>query len=557
MIPRPQHAVWPPNRPYDIEKTTGTLYENLKNTAARTPDKPGIIFYDTKINFAEIDQTANALAGYLQKECDLKPGDRVAVYAQNCPQYVMAYYGILRAGGVVVAINPMNLAGEVSNILLDSGAIAVFCAQDLDQHLATGMDGANVRKVISIDYSDYLKTPTDITIPEFLTQKHTAPTAQNTVSWNSCLDAQHIPDVYGRNSDDLAVLPYTSGSTGKGKGCMHTNASTLHATRSMYDWFGIVHDDVVLSVAPMFHVVGMQAGMNVPIEMGCTMVIVPRWDRDAVAMMIQSYGISTWPAVPTMAIDLLASPRLDQYDISSIRLMFGGGMSMPEAVADKLQTLCGVTFIEGYGLTESMAPTTANPIQKPIAQCGGIGVFNTDIIIVEPDTNDILDSGEIGEILFTGPQMLSAYWQNEEANKESFTQIEGQRFFRTGDLGRLNDEGYLFIIDRIKRMINASGFKVWPTEVEATMYKNPAIEEVCIIASQDPKRGESVKAKIVLRSDAPATSERDIVDWARQNMAVYKVPRIIEFVTQLPKSGSGKVLWRELQEAENDNSNKS
>ncbi|MBL4599530.1 MAG: AMP-binding protein [Rhizobiaceae bacterium] len=549
-IRRPQHAVWPEGLPFEIEKTTETLYGNLRNTAARLPDKPGIIFYDTKITFEEIDKTANLIAGYLQHECGVEPGDRVAIYSQNCPQYVLAYYGILRAGAVVVAVNPMNLAEEVSSILEDSGAVAAFCAQDLADHLFTAMEGTSLRRAIIVQYSDYLRADTEIAIPEFLVQKHEGISHSRAINWNDMLKVECVPAPYNRKPDDLAILPYTSGSTGRGKGCMHTNATTLHATRSIYDWFGIIEDDVVMAVAPMFHVVGMQAGMNVSIQLGCTMVIVPRWDRDAVAAMIESYKITTWPAVPTMAIDLLASPNLKDYDISSIRVMYGGGISMPKAVAEKLQALCGVTFLEGYGLTETMAPATANPPQNPIAQCGGIAVFNTDILIVEPGTIEQLATGKIGEIIISGPQVLLAYWNNDEANAESFVEIAGKRFFRTGDLGRMNDEGYIFIIDRIKRMINASGFKVWPAEVETIFYKNPAVEEICVIASKDPERGEIVKAKIVLCSDATETNEQEFRSWAREHMSAYKVPRIVEFVKNLPKSGSGKILWRELQELE-------
>lgn len=550
-IPRPQHAVWPKGLAHDIEKTTGTLYGNLENTARRLPEKPGIVFYDTKLSFEEINNTATSIAGYLQQECGVKSGDRVAVYSQNCPQYVMAYYGILRAGGVVVAVNPMNLADEVSNILIDSGAVATFCAQDLAKNMLAATAGSSVKKTIIIKYSDYLREPTDIAVPEFLMADVPEVADNNTISWQDVLAAGIAPKTYAREPDDLAVLPYTSGSTGRGKGCMHTNASVLHATRCIYEWFVVGEDDVVMSVAPMFHVVGMQAGMNVPIELGATMIIVPRWDRDAVAQMIQSYGITAWPAVPTMAIDLLASPNIESYNISSIRVMFGGGISMPKPVAEKLKELCGVTFLEGYGLTETMAPATANPPQKPISQCGGIAVCNTDIIIVEPEMDNIVDTGEIGEILICGPQLLQAYWQNDEANAESFIEIAGKRFFRTGDLGRMNDEGYIFIIDRIKRMINASGYKVWPTEVETILYKHPAVEEVCVIGSADVERGENVMAKVVLRSDAGAIDENEFRNWSRQHMAAYKVPRIVEFVPSLPKSGSGKILWRELQEQQN------
>ena len=551
LLARPQYKVWPEGRPHELDAPQGTLWENLANTAARVPDKTSMVFYGTEITFAEAHDTAERIAGWLEAEAGVRPGDRVAVYSQNCPQYVMACYAILRAGGVVVPVNPMNLAEEVRHMLADSGAVAIFCAQDLAAHMLGALDGTPVRKAVMIHYADYLREATDLAIPSFLTDEATVPADPRCVLWADTLAASHEPSAYAQTTDDLAFLPYTSGSTGRSKGCRHTNGTTIHALRAMYEWFGVTGDDVVLAVAPMFHVVGLQGCMNAPLKYGATIVIVPRWDRDVVSQLIERYRITAWPAVPTMAIDLLANPDLGKYDISSIRLMFGGGIAMPEAVAAKLKALCGISFLEGYGLTETMAPGTANPVQKPLAQCGGVPVFNTDMKIVDPNTLADLPAGEVGEILLSGPQILLGYWNRPDADAGSFVQLDGQRFFRTGDLGRVDDEGYVFIVDRIKRMINASGFKVWPTEVEAMLYKHPAVEEACVIASKDPKRGETVKAIVVLRHDAGEVSEEDFIAWARGQMAAYKVPRLVQFVDKLPKSGSGKVLWRQLQEEEN------
>ncbi|PHP65990.1 long-chain fatty acid--CoA ligase [Zhengella mangrovi] len=548
---KPQYKVWPHGLPHKIARPTGTLYENLAATAGRVPGKTAMVFYDTEITFAELHRTVLAIAGWLQQEAGVRPGDRVAIYAQNCPQYVMASYGILRAGGVVVPVNPMNLADEVRHMLEDSGAVALFAARDLLDHALAASDGTAVRTIPVIRYADYLGDGGGLAIPDFLTAAPEEREDPRLQSWADIVGAGLEPAPYDRVTDDLAFLPYTSGSTGRSKGCRHSNATTMHAIRGMYDWFGVTGDDVVLAVAPMFHVVGLQGCMNAPVQYGATTVIVPRWDRDVVSTLIQRHQITAWPAVPTMAIDLIANPKLADYDISSIRLMFGGGIAMPEAVAAKLKELCGVTFLEGYGLTETMAPGTANPPQKPLAQCGGVPGLNTDVRIVDPDTLATLPVGDVGEILISGPQVLLGYWNRPEADAESFVTLDGQRYFRTGDLGRQNDEGYVFIVDRIKRMINASGFKVWPTEVEAILYRHPAVEEACVIASRDPKRGETVKAVVVLRHDAPEVTESEFIDWARGHMAAYKVPRLVSFVDRLPKSGSGKVLWRQLQDEEN------
>lgn len=223
---------------------------------------------------------------------------------------------------------------------------------------------------------------------------------------------------------------------------------------------------------------------------------------------------------------------------------------MPRAVADKLRALTGLSFLEGYGMTETIAPATANPPHAPKTQCGGVPCLNTDVVLAEPESLALPSPGAVGEVLIAGPQLMLGYWNNPEADAESFVEIEGKRFIRTGDLGRLDDEGYVFIVDRLKRMINASGHKVWPTEVEAHLYRHPAIAEACVIGASDDYRGETVKAVVVLKPGA-SLDAKEFARWAHGEMAAYKVPRLLEVVGELPKSGSGKVLWRQLQGAEN------
>ena len=222
---------------------------------------------------------------------------------------------------------------------------------------------------------------------------------------------------------------------------------------------------------------------------------------------------------------------------------------MPAAVADRLRDLTGLDFLEGYGMTETIAPATANPPHAPKAQCGGLPCFGTDVLICDPETHSPLPMGETGEILIAGPQLMLGYWQNPQADAETFVQIGGRRYLRSGDLGRMDDQGYVYILDRLKRMINASGYKVWPTEVESHLYRHPAIAEACVIGARDAYRGETVKAVVVLRPGASLT-QQELTDWAHGQMAAYKVPRLLELTKALPKSGAGKVLWRKLQERE-------
>jgi fatty-acyl-CoA synthase len=304
-------------------------------------------------------------------------------------------------------------------------------------------------------------------------------------------------------------------------------------------------------VVPFFHVTGMMYGVLAPVWGGSTVIILPRWDRELAGRLISRHQVTHWTCIPTMIIDLFASPNYKSFDLTSLRYLSGGGAAMPYAVAERLQQEFGLTFAEGYGLTETAAPSHANPPERAKLQCLGMPIFGVDSRVIDPETLQELPPGEVGEIVTRGPMVFKGYWGHPEATAAAFVEIDGQSFFRTGDLGRMDEEGYFFLTDRLKRMINASGYKVWPSEVELLLFKCPAVQEACIIAAKDTYRGETVKAVIVLRAEARGrTSEQDIIDWAREHMAAYKVPRIVEFTDALPKSGSGKVMWRLLQERE-------
>ncbi|MCZ2090484.1 MAG: AMP-binding protein, partial [Burkholderiales bacterium] len=310
-------------------------------------------------------------------------------------------------------------------------------------------------------------------------------------------------------------------------------------------------ESVVLVVVPMFHITGMESVMHSAVYSAATMVLMPRWDRELAGRLISRWQVTGWTNIPTMIIDLLASPNFASFDLSSLRTIGGGGAAMPAAVAQRLEEQYGLKYAEGYGLTETAAPSHSNPPDRPKQQCLGIPFMSTDARVVDPETLKELPQGETGEIVVCGPEVFAGYWKRPEATAAVFFELDGKRFFRTGDLGRVDEEGYFFITDRLKRMINASGFKVWPAEVEALMFKHPAIQEACVIGFKDAYRGESVKAVVVLRaSHKGQVSEQDIVDWCHANMAAYKAPRAVQFVDALPKSGTGKVMWRTLQEAE-------
>jgi fatty-acyl-CoA synthase len=316
-------------------------------------------------------------------------------------------------------------------------------------------------------------------------------------------------------------------------------------------WEELTAGSTAFVSAPLCHVTGMQLGMNRCVYAGATMVLTQQWDPLVAAELIQRYACSHWNTVPVMYVDVMSHPDVPARALASLIVASGGGASMPHAVAQKLKERYSLDFVEGYGLTETMAPSHSNPPHRAKLQCIGIPLFGVESLIVNPNTMSVLPSGSVGEIVLRGPQLFKGYWNNESATRASFVEIDGRAWFRTGDLGWVDEEGYFFFADRLKRMINVAGNKVWPAEVETLMYRHPAVKECCVIGSPDPRRGESVKAIVVVRPDAQATTAESLIGWAAQNMAGYKIPRRIEFVTALPRNASGKIDWRQLQEQEN------
>lgn len=544
------HANWPVGLPFAITVPETSVYTNLEISARRYPEKTAIIFYDSVISYAELNRQVEALAGYLQKSCGVQRGDRVLLNMQNSPQFVIGYYAILRADAMVVPLNPMQMTDELRHYIEDSGARVALTSQEIFPRLAPLVGTSGIERVIVATYSDYLTVPTELNVPDFVRAPREVPTMPGVVTWQEALQSGQHPGPHLAGPDDLACMPYTSGTTGRPKGCIHTHATVMFTTVASPNWsLASVPDQVSLGVLPFFHVTGMQVSMNCTIFAGAGLAIMTRWDRDVAGQLITRYNVSTWTSIPTMMIDFLSNPRLSEYNISGLRRVSGGGAAMPAAIAQKLLDLTGLKYMEGYGLSETMAATHTNPAQKLKQQCLGIPVFNVDSRIIDPQTLAQLPPNEVGEIVTHGPQVFKGYWNDPQKTKESFIQIDGKSFFRTGDLGYMDEEGFFFFTDRLKRMINASGYKVWPAEVESMMYQHPAIQECCIIASHDPYRGETVKAVVVKKPGAQITGE-EIMQWAHEKMAAYKVPKVVEFVETLPKSATGKVMWRALQEKE-------
>ena len=559
---RAHYRFWPKRLPHAITLPTTSLWDNLETSARRYPDKPALVFFGRTLTYADLLQKAEHLAGVLCR-LGVKKGDRVVLNMQNCPQLVIAHFAILRANAVVVPVNPMNRAEELKHYIIDPDAKLAITTADLAAELARASDAlAPAQRLLHLlvthfaDGFDAAVTGDNAPPPawsDWLLTRHALPdlAGGEVLDWNEALSASAQPPVLSVGPADLAILPYTSGTTGLPKGCMHTHASIMHNAIASGLWGNGSAENVVLTVVPMFHITGMVSLMHTSIRAGATLIMMPRWDRELAGRLISRWQVTHWTNIPTMVIDLMGSPNFAQFDLSSLVYIGGGGAAMPQAVAQRLFEQYGLRYIEGYGLTETAAPSHSNPPDAPKQQCLGIPFMSTDARVIDPDTLAEMPVGEQGEIIMHGPEVFQGYWKRPEATEAAFIELDGKRFFRSGDLGHVDEEGYFFLTDRLKRMINASGFKVWPAEVEALMFRHPAVQEACVISTQDSYRGESVKAVIVLRpSFVGEVTEQQIIDWCRDNMAVYKVPRVVQFADALPKSGAGKVMWRTLQEAE-------
>ena len=542
---------WPQGIPHAVEFPHQTLQDNLIASANRVPERPALIFYGAKYTYMQMLELVEKLSGHFQFTLSLKLGEPVLLYMQNSPQFIVSYYAILHAGGIVIPINPMSKNAEVAFIQSDTNARILLCGSEVCEYAMPLLINGNLEQIIVSSYEEMCDPSYDLKPPTSVVAREPEVMRKMGFSlWQDIIHASFPAKPVKRKYGDLAVIPYSSGTTGKPKGCMHSHATVMATAVGGVIWHAFEEHSISLASLPMFHVTGMQGAMNGPIYAGGTLVIMVRWDRQIAAELIRRYEITRWRSISTMAIDLVNDPNIASYDLSSLKAIGGGGAAMPAPVAYRLKEITGLDYLEGYGLSETMAATHLNPPDAPRAQCLGIPVFGVKSCVWSPESRKRLAPNEVGEILISGPQIFLGYWKQPKATKEAFVMLEGIKYFRTGDIGYVDDDGFFYMVDRLKRMINASGFKVWPAEVEAIMHAHPDIDEACVIATKDARKGEAVKAVIVARDPNNPPKIQGLREWCRGNMAAYKAPTVIEYVDALPKSGSGKVMWRALTEAE-------
>ena len=517
---------------------------HLRNTAT--------LFYGARMTYARLNGQANRFASALA-DLGVRKGDRVAIILPNCPQFVVAYYGILKAGGVVVPTNPLYKARELAHQLADAGVQTVVTLNLFVPTLQEIQHEVGLKNIVVTFIREYLPPVLGMLYPirerQENTAVHVAP-RPGIHFWRDLIRApkEALPAVTV-TPDDLALLQYTGGTTGTAKGAMLTHRNLVANTLQCAHWLWDARMDgseTALCVTPFFHVYGMTVGMSLAIYLGATLLLLPRFQTLDVLKAIQKHRPTQFPGVPTMYIAINNHPQVQKYNLRSIRACISGAAPLPVDVAEKFEALTGGHLVEGYGLTEAAPVTHCNPLFGR-RKVGSIGLPYPDVEarVVDPTTHEPLPVGEVGELAVRGPQVMRGYWNRPEET----AQVLADGWLFTGDIARMDEDGYFYIVDRKKDIIIAGGFNIYPREVEEVLYEHPKVQEAVVVGIPDPYRGETVKAYIVLKPGTRATAE-EIMAFCRVRLARFKAPHAVEFRDSLPKSLVGKHLRRVLREEE-------
>ena len=537
---------WPKGVPTIWEKPTETVAQKIFLWAQETPDHTALIYYGRRFSYQELAQwvgrTANALI-----TTGINPGDRVLLFMQNTPQFVFSYLAAHAVGAVVVAANPMFMADELRYELDDSKASVLIAGRELAPVVEKALIGQESIPVIYADFDEFLP---DNPVPAVHADMRRNPPEilpQRMLFRQWVASLEPIAPKSLNLDQDLALLQYTSGTTGQPKGAMLLHKNVLANVMGSILWTKVHQESMHIAVLPLFHVTGMVHSFLAPLYAGGTMLLMTRFETPTFVEAIDYYRPTHWVGIATMNIAVTQFPDIQKYHLDSLQACMSGGAPIPIPILEKFHELTGASLIEGYGLSETISQVTVNPMDRPKMGSAGIPVFDVDLRITEIGQFDHeLEPGETGEIWVKGPQVMAGYWQRPEATKEV---LRADGWFDTGDIGYVDPDGYLFISGRSKELIKVSGFSVFPAEVESLLYKHPDIAEAVVIGVPDAYRGETVKAFVVLKPGSIATGDQ-IVAWARQEMAAYKAPRVVEIRESLPKNGSGKIMRRLLVDEE-------
>lgn len=533
MTEKVWHKHYPETIAPDSEFEIKTMTQLLSETVEKIPDHMAMKFYQKEISYQELWNLSTMFASALQK-ASVKKADRVAIMLPNCPQYIISYHGILMAGAIVTQVNPMLLEKELLHVLKDSGAETILVYEPLYERVKSIASQTSLRTIIVVSFEpEKLNLTEDESFERFIGKGTNAP---NPVE----LDPM----------EDIAVLQYTGGTTGLSKGAILTHrniAVDAQQARLFFQEDMVFGEESCLTVIPLFHVFAMTACMNLSFLLGAKLILLPRFELEEVLHTIQSEQPTLFPGVPTMYIALLSRPGVENYGIDSIRTCFSGSAPMPVEAMLEFERKTGAKILEGYGLSEASPITHVNPaFAERKTGSVGIGLPATDYKIVDLGIGtEVVPVGELGELIIKGPQVMKGYWNNPEETANALR----DGWLYTGDIAKVDEDGYVYVVDRKKDLIIASGYNIYPRDIEEVLYEHPAVQEAVVIGVPDEYRGESVKALIVKKA-GQSVSEQEILEWTKERIAAYKVPAFIEFREELPKTQVGKILRRALREQE-------
>lgn len=518
---------------FRYERTS--LPEMLDRTAGQHGEGTAVTFYQLRLTYSQLQGITRQAAAALSQS-GVRKGDRVGIMLPNCPQYAGAFYGILRRGAIVVQVNPLYTEREIEYVLQDSGAEVLFVYADLYSKVRNLAGYESLRKIIVVPFG-----PCNIEL------------AENAILWEDFLrSGAPVADEPIDPEEDIAVLQYTGGTTGRSKGAMLTHRNLVANVQQInaHTSEPLTEQDKILAVIPFFHVYGMTCAMNLGILTGTNVIILPRFEPLEVLQTIKVHQPTYFPGVPTMYVALNSYPGAEQYGIDTIRICNSGSAPLPVELMHSFEKKTGASMLEGYGLSEA-SPTTHSTPRKGVKKPGSIGIPlpGTEARIVDHVTGGrTLPVGEAGELVIRGPQVMKGYWKMEEETSHAIR----DGWLYTGDIARMDEDGYFYIIDRKKDLIIASGYNVYPREIEEVLYLHPSVQEAVVVGVPDEYRGETVKAFIVLKPGQTVTPE-EIEGFCRQRLAAFKIPRLIEFRDSLPKTAVGKILRRILAEEAREN----
>jgi long-chain acyl-CoA synthetase len=547
---KPWYKSYAKGIPRQVEYERTPMPLALARTARELPDKTALVFVDSKISYRQLDDMANRFAHALI-DMGVKPGDKVAMLMPNMPQLVAAVYGAWRAGAVVVMNNPLYTDVELEYQFNNSESTFLVAIDLICPRMIALRPKTKIKNLVVAHIRDHLKFPKKQLLPIVAKDKHrNIPPTPNVHEWMDILKKYPATDPkIPIDFDGLASLQYTGGTTGVSKGVMLSHANLSKNVQQIVAWFpGFNKGEIThLGVLPIFHSFGLTCCMDICVWMGWTDVLIPRPEPQAILEAIHKYKVNFFPAVPTMYVGVLNHPEASKFNLTSIKGCFSGAAPLPVEVIKDFEAKTGSQICEGYGLSETSPVVTTNPYGGK-TKVGSIGlpVSDTDIKIVDlVDGTKEMPVGEPGEVLVKGPQVTSGYYQMPEETAAAIR----DGWLYTGDIGTMDAEGYFYIVDRKKDMVIAGGYNIYPREIDEVLFEHPKILEACAVGIPDPYRGETIKAFVVLKQGQTLTQE-EVIKYCGEKLARYKVPRMVEFVGDLPKSMVGKILRKELRAME-------